>query len=40
MKQMTMATLLLASLGWAEEPGDYEPAATNVWGAAHPQPHR
>jgi enterochelin esterase family protein len=37
MKQAGMAVLLLASLGSAQESGDFRPAETNVWGAQHPR---
>jgi enterochelin esterase-like enzyme len=29
--------LLLSSLCWAQEPGDFHPAETNVWGAFYPR---
>jgi enterochelin esterase-like enzyme len=37
MKQVGMAVLLFASLCCAQEPGDFQPAATNVWGADYPR---
>jgi enterochelin esterase family protein len=40
MKFVGMAMLLLASLGYAQEQGDYKPAATNVLDAAYPRVNR
>ncbi len=37
MKQAAIAVFLAATLGWAQEPETYRPAATNVWGAAYPR---
>ncbi len=37
MKQVGLSFLLFASLSYAQEPGDFRPAATNVWGATHPR---
>jgi enterochelin esterase-like enzyme len=37
MKQLATAMLLVAGLCCAQEPGDYKPAATNVWGANYPR---
>ena len=37
MKHAAWALLLAASLGSAEEPGDFRPAETNVWGAPYPR---
>jgi enterochelin esterase family protein len=37
MKLVGMAMLLFASLCWAQEPGNYQPAVTNVWGAQYPR---
>jgi len=37
MKQLGMAMLLFASLCGAQEPGNFEPATTNVWGAEYPR---
>jgi enterochelin esterase family protein len=38
MKQIGLAALLLsASLGSAQEPSDFRPATTNVWGAEYPR---
>ena len=37
MKQVGMAMLLFASLCCAQESGDFQPAATNVWGAEYPR---
>jgi hypothetical protein len=36
MKQVGMAMLLFASLCCAQEAGNFQPAATNVWGAQYP----
>ncbi len=32
-----MALLLVAGLGWADGPDTFQPATTNVWGAAYPR---
>jgi len=32
-----MAILIFASLCYAQEPGSFQPAATNVWGAEYPR---
>jgi len=37
MKLVGMAMLLFASLGCAQESGNFQPAATNVWGAEYPR---
>ena len=37
MKCVGMAMILLASLCWAQEHGDFQPSATNVWGADYPR---
>ena len=37
MKQIGLSLVLLASLSYAQEPGDFRPAATNVWGAEYPR---
>lgn len=37
MKQVGMAMLLFASLCYAQESGNFQPAATNVWGAEYPR---
>jgi enterochelin esterase-like enzyme len=37
MKQIGLAIVLFASLCCAQEPGSYQPAATNVWGAEYPR---
>jgi len=37
MKQITMAILLFASFCCAQEPGNFQPAETNVWGAQFPK---
>jgi enterochelin esterase family protein len=37
MKQIGTAMLLFASLCCAQEPGSYQPAVTNVWGATYPR---
>ena len=37
MKLAGMAMLLFASLCCAQEPGNFQPAATNVWGAEYPR---
>jgi enterochelin esterase-like enzyme len=37
MKQLGWALFLAASLGSAQEPLDFRPAATNVWGAEYPR---
>ncbi len=37
MKQLGLSFLLIASLSHAQEPGDFRPAETNVWGAQYPR---
>jgi enterochelin esterase family protein len=37
MKQVGAVIVLFASLCFAQEPGNYQPAATNVWGAQYPR---
>ncbi|MFZ0962846.1 MAG: alpha/beta hydrolase-fold protein [Terriglobia bacterium] len=37
MKQVGLAILLFASFCCAQEPGNFEPASTNVWGAEYPR---
>jgi enterochelin esterase-like enzyme len=37
MKRLGLAALLAASLCSAQEPGDFKPATTNVWGAQYPR---
>ena len=37
MKHVGLALLLLASLCWAQESGNFQPASTNVWGAEYPR---
>src|SRR5512147_975095 len=37
MKQLGLAFLLLAGVSSAQEPGDFRPAETNVWGAEYPR---
>jgi hypothetical protein len=37
MKRLGIAILLLSSFCWAENPDGFEPASTNVWGAAYPR---
>jgi enterochelin esterase-like enzyme len=37
MKCVGMAMILLASLCWAQEHGDFQPSSTNVWGADYPR---
>jgi enterochelin esterase-like enzyme len=37
MKQVGFVMLLFASLCYAQEPGGFQPASTNVWGAQYPQ---
>jgi enterochelin esterase-like enzyme len=37
MKRIAIAMLLLSSLCWAQAPDGFEPASTNVWGAAYPR---
>ncbi len=37
MKLVSIVVLLFASLCWAQEPGTFQPAATNVWDAAYPR---
>ena len=37
MKPLGLSFLLLASLAHAQEPADFRPAETNVWGAQYPR---
>jgi enterochelin esterase-like enzyme len=37
MKKLCLSLLLFASLSYAQEPGDFRPAETNVWGAQYPR---
>lgn len=38
MKKLGIAIVLLAAtVGWAQTPDEYQPATTNVWGAAYPR---
>ena len=37
MKQLGLSFFLIASLSHAQEPGDFRPAETNVWGAQYPR---
>jgi enterochelin esterase-like enzyme len=37
MKRMGLALVLAASVCLAQEPGDFKPATTNVWGAEYPR---
>ena len=37
MRQVGILVVLFASLCWAQEPSDFHPAATNVWGAEYPK---
>ncbi|HEV2248113.1 MAG TPA: alpha/beta hydrolase-fold protein, partial [Terriglobia bacterium] len=37
MKQVAMAIVLFASFCCAQEPGNFQPAETNVWGADYPR---
>lgn len=37
MRMVGLSLLLGASLGFAQEPGDFKPATTNVWGAEYPR---
>ncbi len=37
MKKVGLSVFLLASLGSAQEPSDFKPAETNVWGAEYPR---
>ena len=37
MKRLCLALLLLAGFGFAQEPADFRPATTNVWGAEYPR---
>ncbi len=37
MKCVGMAMILFTSLCWAQEHGDFQPSATNVWGADYPR---
>ncbi|MGE5326917.1 MAG: esterase, partial [Deltaproteobacteria bacterium] len=37
MKQVALAILMFASFCCAQEPGNYQPAETNVWGAQYPR---
>ena len=37
MKQLGWALLLMASVASAQDSADFQPAATNVWGAQYPR---
>jgi enterochelin esterase-like enzyme len=37
MRRLAMSIFVLASVGWAQEPGTFQPSATNVWGAEYPR---
>src|SRR5690242_19749546 len=37
MKVVAIILLLLSSIGWAQESGDFKPSDTNVWGAEYPK---
>ncbi len=37
MGRFAIMMLLFASLGWAQEPGTFQPSTTNVWGAEYPR---
>src|ERR1700682_718799 len=37
MGRFAILIFLFASLGWAQEPGNFQPSATNVWGAEYPR---
>ncbi len=37
MKQLVIMMVLFASLGYAQQPDDFQPATTNVWGAEYPR---
>jgi enterochelin esterase-like enzyme len=37
MVRFAIVMLLFTSLGWAQEPGDFRPSTTNVWGAEYPR---
>jgi enterochelin esterase-like enzyme len=37
MRRLAISIFLLASVGWAQEPGTFQPSATNVWGAEYPR---
>jgi enterochelin esterase-like enzyme len=37
MRWFVISAFLLSSLCWAQEPGDFHPAETNVWGASYPR---
>src|ERR1700690_2403604 len=37
MMRAGLAFLLLVSFCWAQEPGDFQPASTNVWDAQYPR---
>ncbi len=37
MKRIGIAILMLSSYCWAQNPDGFEPASTNVWGAAYPR---
>ncbi|MCG6925913.1 MAG: esterase [Acidobacteria bacterium] len=37
MKQLGLALLLMAGVSSAQEPADFQPATTNVWGAQYPR---
>ncbi len=36
MKQLALLTLLIAATCYAQDPGNFQPASTNVWGAKYP----
>jgi enterochelin esterase-like enzyme len=36
MKQLAFLTLLIAATCYAQDPGNFQPASTNVWGAKYP----
>jgi enterochelin esterase-like enzyme len=37
MGRFAILIFLFASLGWAQEPGNFQPSATKVWGAEYPR---
>jgi enterochelin esterase-like enzyme len=37
MRRLAISIFLLASLAWAQQPGTFQPSATNVWGAEYPR---
>lgn len=37
MRRLALLVLLLSTTCWAQEPGDFQPATTNVWGASYPR---